>query len=669
MTFKNIVFFATFLFYSLLAAKVEGNMIGGEPVETWKYGGQDFFVMFNSNIDKKFVFFGEDPENPQGDTCVDKSSFTLTDFHIPEDAIIEKAYLIWMGAVDPEKLDQPTDNSVKFKFIQSGDDPVGHEQIVSAGSKGKLLTDAGSFEFEPILFADDVEQGCTETEGGVVIRDIPLGYFTYRVDITDFFDNIEKKNSDAEKTDSGLYYGDYEFSGLDCTEHDNYRCKTTMVSSWAVFFVYRSTKIMTKKIYLYSGFSFVQGDQSTFNVSGFTLPALPVVRLTAMVAEGDPKLIEPAFPAEGIFLQGEGAVSKFRLFNECNPIMGTYIEIFNSVSSVLNWNSDATEKIKCVSGPDDEKTNYGIDVDTFILDPNSNENLKEHLKKGNTSFDIILSVNQDAIFTNFIVLSVDSGASRFDIPPEASDTAKSKYNFPLDREKHFCACPSTDNGKELAYFCEDDRPFFYFIKVQNWDDSVAENVVVTDELDRYIEYIPGTTAMATVYSPELDAFTDWTVIPDKPDGVFPLSGDGFKVSSKMRPCNRDDWTCEDTVLIRYKVKPKAVVTINYVLNNTAFIKGESDIKGYETNQSYPLKLRQTRCVPKTECPEPTEEMCGGTFLPEMPDEIPDDDSDNMENNEADIDEADTESISDVETNPDNDIIEKNKNSGCGCSLI
>ncbi|HSW61502.1 MAG TPA: hypothetical protein VLJ60_11935, partial [bacterium] len=301
---------------------------------------------------------------------------------------------------------------------------------------------------------------------------------------------------------------------------------------------------------------------------------------------------------------------------------------------------------------------------------NSNENLKEHLKKGNTSFDIILSVNQDAIFTNFMVVSVDSGASRFDIPPKASDTAKSKYNFPLDREKHFCACPSTDNGKELAYFCEDYRPFFYFIKVQNWGSEDVDDVVVTDELDKYLEYIPGTTAMATVYSPELDAFTDWTVISDKLDGVFPLSGNGYKIASKMRPCNKDDWTCEDTVFIRYKVKPKkGQLPINYALNNTAVIKGESDIKGYETNQSYPLKLRYARCVPEAECPEPTEEMCGGIFLPDVPDDISDDDSDNMENNDADIDGTDIESISDVETNSDNDIIEKNKNSGCGCMLI
>ena len=67
----------------------KGNMIGGEPAKSWEDGGQDFFVMFNSNIDNKIKLAGEDTDNPQGDTCVDSSSFTLNKFHIPDDAIIE----------------------------------------------------------------------------------------------------------------------------------------------------------------------------------------------------------------------------------------------------------------------------------------------------------------------------------------------------------------------------------------------------------------------------------------------------------------------------------------------------------------------------------------------------------------------------------------------------
>ena len=45
-----------------------------------------------------------------------------------------------------------------------------------------------------------------------------------------------------------------------------------MVSSWAIFFIYRSKNIRPRKVYLYNGLSFVQGDKSVAEVSGFILP-------------------------------------------------------------------------------------------------------------------------------------------------------------------------------------------------------------------------------------------------------------------------------------------------------------------------------------------------------------------------------------------------------------
>lgn len=622
---KFTVFMLFVLSFSAISAEIYGKMIGGEPYANWEDGGQDFFVMFNSNIDDAIFIQGDDPDNPQGDTCVPESIFTLNDFHIPEDAIIEKAYLVWMGAVDPAKLDQPTDNSVKLKFTQAGEEPVTHEQTVTVGETGKLLSEGDedlekTFEFESITFTDDVVTGCSETNQGSKLKDQELGYFTYRADITDFFTSIFEKNTAAAKAEEQVYYGNYTFSDLDCTESDHYRCKTTMVSSWAVFFVYRSKNIRPKKIYFYNGLAFVQGDKSIAKVSGFELPKNPIVRLTTMIAEGDPSLVESFLPPEGIFLQGGGATSKFRLKNTCNPLVDTYVEIFNSVSSIVNWNPDAAEAdiLKCISAMDGTGLNYGIDADTFLLDSEKDINLQEHLKKGNTSMDVTLSVNQDAIFTNFMVVSVDNKGSNFDIPIEASDTTKSKLNFPFDREKHFCACPSNDSGKEPDYYCEtvnNRREFYYFIKVQNWGDEDADNVIVSDELDKKLDYIAGTTEMATHYNAEIDAFDDWTVIPDKAGSVFPLSGSGFKVSSKMTNCNESTWTCEDTVLIRYKVRPKAGTSKNYVFNNMALIKDNKSEEAYKTNISYPLKLNPTKCEIDTTCPSPTPEMCGGINNP------------------------------------------------------
>jgi len=625
MKIKTVLFILIVLFCTALSAVIQGNMIGGDPQESWEDGGLDFFVMFNSNIDDQITMLGDDPYNPQGDTCIDSSSFTLTDFHIPEDAIIEKAYLVWMGAVDPSKIDSPTDNTVNLSFLQAGDDPITNEQeIIGAddgAGNGKLLTDTASFEFEALKFTDAVEVGCSEITNGSV-EQADLGYFTYRIDITDFFQKIAEDNTVAEKSEEGMFYGDYTFSGLDCTEHDNYKCRTTMVSAWAVFFVYRSKNIRPQKLYLYNGLAFVLGDKSVAKVSGFKLPKYPAVRLTTMVAGGDTELVELDLPPEGIFLQGEGTTSLFRLYNDCNPIQGDYVEVFNSISSVVTWDPQAeeTNQIQCVSGPEDAAVNFGIDVDTFLLNSEENINLQEHLKKGNTSMEITLSVNKDAIFTNFMVLSTqyEEDGANFDIPIEASDTSKSKWNFPLNREKHFCACPSNDEGKIADYYCEKQtgfREFYYMIKIQNWGNDDAEDVVVLDDLDEFLDYIPGTTEFATHLVPgdtlQEDKYDDWVVIADKDGGVFPLSGDGYKISSKMRSCDQDNWTCADTIMVRYKVKPKSSTSRSYVFENIASINDKKGEEPYKSNRSYPLKLSPTTCIVDTQCPSPTKEMCGG----------------------------------------------------------
>jgi hypothetical protein len=620
----SIVFFMLFV-TSILSAEIHGKMPGGEPFASWEDGAQDFFVMFNSNIDNLMEILGEDPENPQGDSCIDQSFFTLNPKHIPEDAIIEKAYLVWMGAVDPSKLDDPTDNTVKLSFIQMADDSVTWEEEISVGEpgSGKTINDENSFEFESIRFTDDVIQGCSASSGGNIVKDQELGYFTYRKDITDFFDSIYNKNKEIKEEqddvdiEKSIYYGTYTFSDLECTQHDNYRCITTMVSAWAVFFIYRSQGISSKKIYFYDGLSFVQGAVSTAEVGGFELPKNPAVRLTTMVAEGDPGLYEPFLPPEGVFLKGEGATSKFRLWNACNPIVGNYVEVFNSVSSLIHWDSSIEDNITCVSY-EDEWMNYGIEVDTFLLDSEKNINLQEHLKKGNTSMEIELSVNQDAILTNFMVLSVDNKGSNFDIPPEASDPSKSKLNFPYDREKHFCGCPASDSTAR-DYWCMDSgsqhREFYYFVKVQNWGDEDTGSVRVWDELDYQLNYIPGSTEFATNYDAASDTYDDWEQIPDKSGGAFPLSGEGVVISPKMTNCNQSTWSCKDTVLIRYKVRPKQGTPKNYVFNNLANIKDSNDDSTYKTNRSYPLKLSPTLCVRDTDCPSPTPEMCGGTNTP------------------------------------------------------
>ncbi len=606
----------------LIAEEIHGTMPGGEPSIKFEDGGLDFFTMFNSLLDDKVTLYGETADNPQGDTCLDSSSFTLNDKHVPNDAIVEKAYLVWMGAVDPSKLDEPTDNEVTLSFDNGLDgdasDPNSKHVVLStsvkAGDTGKLLTDTPSFDFEGIRFQDDVEVGCSETSDGSTIQ-AEIGYFTYRVDVTDFMKQVQEESikkgvtEGEDKKEGDALYGKYTVGDLDCTDHDYYKCRTTMVSAWSLILVYRSGQIRAKKLYFYNGLSYVQGARSKAEVSGFVLPSNPIVRQTLMVAEGDPALeINPAMPKEGVLLKGEDATAPYNLYNKCNPKNGLDYEVYNSNSSIINWNPDAPEDelITCVTGGvGDQK--YGIDVDTFLLDSEKNINLKEHLARGNTTMDITLSVNQDAIITNFLVLSVDTKSPGWDVPPEAKI-----YPFPDDREKQWCACKNV-SGKDTEYFCFGERPFYYMIKVENWGTNKAEDVWVSDEL-KDMDYIPGSTEMATHYNAQKKYYDDWTPIADKAGASdnekFPLSGKGIKVADSMDVCDINTWTCKDSRLIRFLVKPKSGLPKQAVLGNIAVISDKSGVK-YKTNNSWPIPLGGTDCVGLETCSVPSKEKCGG----------------------------------------------------------
>ncbi|MCK5807749.1 hypothetical protein KAH37_02060 [bacterium] len=603
----------------VMVGETHGTMPGGEPTMSFEDGGLDFFVLFNSLLDDTITLYGETAANPQGDTCLNSSPFTLTDKHVPNDAIVESAYLVWMGAVAPEKLGDPTDNEVTLSFDnENAAHAVTGTTAVKSGDAGKLLTDTTSpFDFEGIKFEDDVEVGCSETSDGSTVR-AEVGYFTYRVDVTEFMkkvqkDGMEKDDGAIVNSDSGVLsgnalYGKYTVSDLECTDHDNYKCRTTMVSAWSLIVIYRSGKIRSKKIYFYNGLSYVQGERSKAEVSGFNLPQNPIVRQTLMVAEGDPALeVNPTMPKEGIMLTGEGATAPYHLHNKCNPKTGLDYEVYNSNSSIINWDPEAAEEdlISCVTGGTGDQK-YGIDVDTFLLDAEKDINLQEHLARGNTKMDITLSVNQDAIITNFLMLSVDTKSPGWDVPPEAKNLP-----FTDDREKQWCAC-KTNNAK-AEYYCYGERPFYYMIKVENWGTNIAKDVWVSDELINLV-YIPGTTEVASKYSSSLKYYTDWKPIADKAGATaaekFPLSGKGVKVADEMKTCDIASWTCTDTRLVRFLVTPKSGLSKNAVLENIAVISDGSGTH-YKTNNSWPIPTSGVDCVGLESCSQPKPEDCGG----------------------------------------------------------
>jgi len=602
------MFIAVFIFALPLmtAWGAEGTPIGGEPYERWEDGGNDFFVMFNSLIDDQVTLSGE-TTNRQADTCILESSFTLNGIHSPDDAIVSKAYLVWMGAVDPASFEAPTDNAVHLKFVRA-DEKYTYETDVIAGDTAKNLLDTSNpFEFQSVKFNTDVTTGCSESNAGQSGTG-DVAYFTYRKDISDFFKKIYDDNLASTETvlkDGEALYGTYTVSGLDCTNHDNYKCRTTMVSNWSIFFVYKSGKTRSKKIYLYPGFAYAQGETSVANVSGFDLPKNPVLRLTTMIAEGDPALVKPQLPPELIYIKGADATSTYNLTNTCNPLVDMSYEIYNSNSSIYGWDPD-DEQIFCVSGGI-EGQYYGIDADTFLLDSEDDVNLQEHLKLGGTGLDVTLSVNQDAILMNYLILSVDTKAPAFDIPPEAID-------WPEDREKHYCSCRNSEDDPNA--WCQ-DRPMYYLVKVQNWGANIANNVTVVDELSPLVDYIPGTTEIATTFKDNgRGDGTDWTKIEDKQgtgNAAFPLSGEGYKVADTMDTCNQATWTCTDTRMLRFKVKPKPGISKTAVIPNLAIIKeaGSAESAWYKSNRNFELKLRKGTCVEVATCEEPKQVDCGG----------------------------------------------------------
>ncbi len=593
------------------AQGAEGTLIGGTPFEGWDEGGNDFFVMFNSTIDDQVTLYGEDepPINRQADTCILESAFTLNSIHSPDDAVVSKAYLVWMGAVDPANFAAATDNMVHLKFTHNSSGYTYEEDII-AGDTAKMLGDTTDpFMFQSVQFNTDVTTGCTDTNPGQAGTG-EVAYFTYRRDVTSFFQKIYDDNlaSTDPLFNGEALYGTYTFSGLDCTNHDNYKCRTPIVSNWSIFFVYKSGQIRSKQIYLYPGFAYAQDEASVANVSGFSLPKNPIMRVTTMIAEGDPALVHPDKQPELIYIKGEGATSTYQLTNECNPLEGMAYEIYNSRSSLIGWDPD-NETVSCVTGLAGGPDFFAIDADTFLLDSEDDINLQEHLKLGGTNLDVTLSVNQDAILMNYLIVSVDTKAPQFDIPKEASKWGDPQQN----REKHFCSCRRAEDKPDS--YCSNETyqyPMYYLIKVQNWGTNVANNVTVIDNLDSRVDYVPGSTEMASKFD-ENGNGTFWTTISDKAgtgNAALPLSGDGYKVADTMDICNQATWTCTDTRLIRFKVIPKKLPK-NEVIPNIAIIKEAGSSDEYYSNSNNLLNLYKGTCQEQAACPEPQKIDCYG----------------------------------------------------------
>ncbi|MCK5807747.1 hypothetical protein KAH37_02050 [bacterium] len=595
-----------FLLFLLFAFTVSAKKLGSEVAEysgkklQWDASQHSYFVMFKSLL-KNEDTTGDSVVNPQADHCIDESvgsTYHLNGRHIPQDAHIKRAFLVWTGAVSQEDLAGVLDNDVTLEFSsKDGYYSLSKEVEVVA----KTLSSAQGFSFESYRFPDDPDEA----------------YFTYRTDITDFFTDIHREGEKKGVALSGLQLlGDYNLKNFRCAEDVKYVRRSTMVSGWSIILIYDSDEVLPNKIYMYNGFSGYSHVQTEMSVTGFILPESPRIRLTLASFEGDPGRAVltnpdggPAFP-EGVLVQG-GLPDWLPLSNECNPPaeiqdatgLFPYVEVFNSISSQYGF-SDTDPS--CIGGTPPGYNNmmeYGVDMDTFVIDTMKQDDFAGHFYQGGDTINIKISANQDWMLTNFLIVAVSSGEPVFDIPNEP--------------EMFVCNHYTGDDYR----WCDESEEFWFSIKVQNWSNDPVSNVVVRNRLDTSImEYIPGTTSYAVTFDEKWGVIErDWIHVPD--NGVFPLE-DGVTLDAlpTMRPCNEDEsWDevspitpdiCPDTALVRFKVKLRHIYVLDSVFN-IATIKADGMSDSYDTNGGIPLWMpssfgdKCTRTIDMT--------LCGGSI--------------------------------------------------------
>ena len=609
---------AFFVLFILLAGAAGAKEIGpnvavfkGQDLK-WEDGAYSYHVMFKSLLAN--LNTGDDGSgvnyNPQADACLDQSTYALDMTKFPLDATIDRAFIVWTGAQPTLKLSDFTDNQIRLDFAHN-ENPAMNSGLDVIGRQSKL-TDKQDFEFESIIENETVERG----------------FFTYRVEVTDFFKELQERGRSLEISDGSVdglsLYGDYTVSGLECTADAAYKDNSTMVSSWAIVLVFVSEEVTPKKLYLYDGFYRYFHKNSIIDITGFQFPDKPSIRLTLMVNEGDPRLVNTntasggSLVPESLRIRGAGSGYE-QLFNTCNfldqsILYGTrntpfyYTEIFNSISSEFGF--DATSGETCIGGTPPniltDQMEYAIDVDTFYIDA-AEEKWAAHFYKNGDQISLDLGANQDAVLTNFLMLSHDTRAGNYDIPNED--------------EKGFCSC-APEEGKVCF-----TQEFTYLIKVQNWGDDIVGGVKVQDTLPAYVTYVPGTTEVASQITEDAKGNwlgADWTPIPDGPGGEFPLK-QPYTVADQMNYCELPAEECpgtHDRRLVRFKVKPKDNLPKTSVIDNVAVIT-DAAMKPYKTNTSIPLKLKSGTCLPSAECEEMDMNKCGGVsdYTPPNDDDV------------------------------------------------
>lgn len=598
---RSVVPLMTALFCAPLAAA----LFGGGPYEVFDQGGTDHFLFGNTFLADQRTIDGLSGDR-QGDTCVEKSASALTiDMFFP-DAIVDKAYLVWTGAVDPAKLEEPTDHTVHLSFVR--EDGYGYEADIAAGAAPRHLGDTEDpFTFESVRFTTDVRVGCSETSPGTVTA-AELAYFTYRADATDFFERILRDNAltEAPMMPGQAVAGEYAVSGLDCTDDEIYRCSTLMVSNWAMLIVYRSEEIVPpKNIYLYPGFAFLKEESVDTRLEGLVLPADTPVRMTMLSAEGDPALMTAREGSEMVAVRGnDGAVVP--ITGDCDPEDEAVNEVWDSRRSFFAL----SESGAYCTAYDDEPYTFGLDIDRWALDPTTDTRLAGIFSEDGDAIDLRLRFAADEVLTNLVVLSTERPVFDFDVP--GADELRD--------------CPCVPEGAR-DIFCEGE-PLYILLTVENWGETFAESVYVQAQYDRAIfDYVPGSTEIATQFDRSGNG-TNWQVFLDGPAGAFPLAEPDLVANTLPSSLLSPDESL--SYLIRFQLVPKKGLPKNTVGTVSAVISDADS--SYRANHNLPLRLYPGSCL-ETCTEKELRERCGGMssdtpqiYDPQEKDEVPDDDA-------------------------------------------
>lgn len=513
------------------------NAIPISNIPTFEYeGAYDYFILSKSLLANTGAY---STYEPQGDTSigVEGASDFLLETDIPQDAVIEQAFLVWFASVNDADSMTFTDNQVTLMT------PDGVDHTVTASIQGNSASPQG-FEFESYY-----------SKG--------YYYYVYRVDVTNIIADFQYSGENGEIRP---LVGEYKVSGVDdiydCaqsgTSH-NYCQMASMIGGWQLILVYGSSQIARKRLYLYNGLTWSSNTTlkpTTINIANFELPEKASVKVSFVTADGDDVLSAPEY------LEVKGGLAAQSLVlgdadGSCNPLN----QPFNSKFRTVNHKGEVS----------DCREELSFDIDTFFLQYDENVPdgiINPHVQYGTTSMDFYIKTGADIVLTNYVILSVDTRLPAFDIP---------------EKNEKFLLTTTDEEGK----VCK-NTAFGYQIVVENHGQEPAELVMVSDVLKDMQTYIPGTFQID--YTGTGKCFEDY---PD--NGGFPLQS-GIVVADNMEIC-QDESNCE-RVLMRFLVKTPESSPKNASFNNIAHIwdakTGEES--AYKTNQGLPVRATfSSRC--------------------------------------------------------------------------